>query len=579
MRPSAPPIILAALATALAVVVLVLTEAYDPAGSAYAPVVLAILVAGHLPLLAGRDRPVPIRFPGARRAVTIAGVVALILVGGLFLLRGQREIYTTPVSPYANAQLGLMIKASERLDQQKPLYTELIDRGEFTQANSFPVGMIIPFTLAHKYGFEWRYASLAGVLLTLSLLAGGLALMATDRRNLPDVSLNAGVAAVVLCAAMPLLLPQVLPLLNWMPGFPLWAMMAALGLSLSCRQTLLAALFAGILAAMNPGWLLMLPLVAAHLWRQDKERFLVTLILMGLAPLLAYGAFRAQWDIMTESIVGSLFAEARSLEVEDAWRFASVTGVGDLFNLRPAIYVVGLALVGMLTWETSRRGRFSERLQLLALGGFVVIACGPLAYSFHWLAHGIWVAGLVPGVMTNGIAVDPKARRVLVLSSAGAAAVLMVAFAIQFFTRLPDTSARMADHLQPPTENLLGGFNVPSADHAWGRDTDMAIGLVLKRPQAGFLELDLATLGGDFTPYNPIVISVNGAPRGLYLERPGASSYARIPLRQSDLHRGFNIIELHARWARTIRSYNVADDPRTVTIIYEGLRFVPLRAQ
>lgn len=567
------PLCTAALATTAAIFLIVYTEQYNPAGSPVAPLIVALLIAGHLPLLTDRVRP--LRLPDRwRGAAPGAAVVAMVLLAGWFAWRGATEIFETPVRPAASAQLGLMTQVVSKLEAGDPIYGAMYPREGFEELNAFPSGLVIPFALARAWSLDWRFASLLGLALLVGLLAAGM--IAVGR-----VQAAAGALLAMFLAGISwLVVPPIGAFLHWGHTMPLWPLVALVGLAAAARWPLMMALAAGFLAAMNAGWLLMAVPVAVFLFREDRARFPQLLALLLISPLLAFGAWRDHFGSMMEGILNPVFYHGAMHSKLTAWRYATIHGVGDLLNLRVAIYLCALVALGFLAREIARESSRARRLQLLALCAFVVVVCAPAAFHFHWMAHGIFLAALIPALCLEDAPVRAAApfRGAPMLAGAAATLLLVALPASRVLVGLEDSINRRANHFQPPLENLVGGFNIPSADHAWGRDTRMEIGFTLDRVEPSIMQLELGTLGSDFAPYNPVFIRVNGRMKGLWRDLPGRVSYARIPIEPGDVHIGYNIITLETRWARTPRSMNVANDHRTVSIMYRGLALVPREA-
>ncbi len=575
-----PPLAVASLATAAALFLLIYTETYTPAGSPWAPIALLLLVIGHLPLLNSADQRG--RTPEWLRLLPRWGTAALAILvivagAGWFSWRGQDTIFETGVSPYENVQLGLMTQAVARIEQGEHLYAREYPRGERKEAGSTAPGLLIPYALARSWGFDWRYAGVAGVILLAGLLSAGALFIA--HRAPPGQEGEAGfcLAALALAGASWLLLPTTLPYLNWGVAIPLWPVAALLGLSLAMGWRAMAALAVGALAAMNPGWLLLLPLVGVVLWKEDRARFPVMAALAVVPPLLAYGAWRAFDVEMWQGILGGAFQEGNSIDPTAAWRFASVQALNSVLSMRYGVYtaaLIGLVLIGR---EILRRDEPVERIRLLLFAAFVVAACGPVAYQHHWMAHGVLAASLIPAAFPRSDWTHQQPRWP-VYAGGGVAVLLFLLAGWRILSGFDGALNHQPDHKQSHMAFLETGFHVPSEDHVWGAERRMALGFTLDRVEAGILELSLGTLGGEFTPFNPLVIRVNGREQGIYREYPGNYSTARIPLDPKDLHIGFNTVTLEADWVRTPKSYNVRDDLRPVTIVYQGLRFLPQSA-
>ncbi len=578
--PAPPALTGAALASAVSVFLIVYTESYDPGGSALAPLFVVMLIAAHLPL--ARSAGVAKWLSGSIRfspkAVVVFAGLLIVAATALYVFFGQQGIFTQAVRGRGSAQLGMVTQVVAHIETGQPVYSERYERDGFTEANGFPMGLILPYATARAWGFDWRYASLASIMFLGALLVAGIVVI--NKSGAGDSVKKIAILATSLTGCAWLFIPEFWPYINWGHTIPLWPVIAWLGLSIAARWHVLTALLAGILAAMNPGWILMLPVLAVFLWRETGQKFLPIGIVMLAMPLLAYGAHREYFFEMMEGILGNTFLAGDDHDKLNAWRYMTLNGVGDFLNMRYGIYILGLVSLVLICIQIARRESLSDRIQLVALAAFVIVICGPQAYFFHWAAHCVFLASLIPAVVLAG---DPvytqKSKKIFQWSPIGwgsaAAAACLVILYIQFQQGFPDTLKTNGVARQEAPEKLLGGFNVPSADHAWGKDTAMEVGFTLEQVKGGFLELELGTLGGDFTPYNPIWIRVNGHQKGMFRAPPGDSKFVRIPLKPGDVHVGYNVLELQTRWARTPRSVNVADDHRTVSVRYGGMAYIP----
>src|SRR5690606_34782740 len=116
--------------------------------------------------------------------------------------------------------------------------------------------------------------------------------------------------------------------LQWGHTAPLWPLIAGVGFCLAARWIAMAALLAGLLAAMNPGWLVLLPVAAALLWREQPRARGLLLVLLLAPPILAWGGFRFQVEEMLRGILGSLFDAGNRAADSDSWRYPSLHAVG-----------------------------------------------------------------------------------------------------------------------------------------------------------------------------------------------------------------------------------------------------------
>ncbi len=580
----------AACGTAAGVWLLCLTEEFTPAGSPVGWLALLLILSSHLmllPAVASRIRSA-VTPPGSSGRllekvplrVTLALALILVLAGSATLTyRHHAQIAERPLLPEASAQLGLLTQVSARLERGLPLFTPPYRVGDWSQRNAFPGLLAAVYTLPRQAGYEWRYASLAAIVLLGGLVVAALAHAAAG--GIPrgrHVLLLLGAAAA---SGSWLIHGRFLDFLHWGHAAPLWPLVFLFGWALGAGWAIVAAASAGLLAAMNPGWLLLLPLAGLALWREARGREHLFLLMLVLPPLLSYGYTRGEWEAMWTGMTGTLFqAGAEQYSGATAWRFPTIHGLTDLLALRIGLYgiaLAGLVLLGrrMLSSNTGR-----ERPILFCAAAALVVAFAPAAYFFHWAAHALLLAGTALGLAAprsagdSGSALPPLPRSVF--AGAAAAALLLGIGSIHLVAGFPGALNRPeSGHRQDHFQYLLAGFNIPSEDHVWGSKPRMATAFVLDRPTGGILEISLAAPGGEFTPFNPALIRVNGLPVGLFRERPGRSGYAIVPLRPGEVHAGVNIVEIEAAWARSPRSLNLADDERDISLMYRGLRFLP----
>ncbi len=588
MSPPRPPALAATVLATFSVLILLAYTDYLDSGAPGSPLalpLLAVLVAAHLPLIRSERAGPRLPFSMPPRVLGTAAVVLALLAALRFVHMGQVALYETPVEPRANAQLGLVTQVVARIEAAQPIYTDVYTRDGYTEPNVLAPGAVLPFAAARAWGFEWRYASLAGAGLMAMLLAVAMALVATRIPNTPAGRDLAGTTFLALLAGGVgwMLVPVLTPYLHWGHTIPQWPLLLGFGLSLGAGLPVLAALVAGLLATMSPGWLVLLPVAGGLLWRQVPagRRGLAAACL--LAPVvIAWGAWRAEFTAMFSAIFGE------TLRTQTAEPLVSATlptlhAVGDFLRLRPGIYGAALLGLGFLVRAILRCEDRGRRLSLFAFAAFLVLICGPVAYAYHWMAHLALLCGLLAGRVLVDLPAGeagPLADRVWGAPAARAAVVGSCLLALLPFGRLlvgfEASVNRQPGRAQHPTRLILAGFNVESADHAWGAEPRVAVGLPHDGPGPGTLQIKLGTLGGTFTPNNPVRIAVNGHERGVFRALPGNVAYALVPLRSGDLHRGFNVVELHAAWARTPRSLNIdPSDTRTMSVFYQGLNFVP----
>lgn len=568
----ANPLAFATLATVLVICLLQLTEAYDPPGSIIGWLCALVLAWAHLRLVVGRqssvvgettfpisynaDRP-PITDRRPTTALSRFPALALILTAAAFLLwNASARLFESGIVPRASAQLGLASQVASRLGGPVPLYRVEYPRAGFSERNSFPVGATIPFAMARAYRWDWRAANIVGAAFLAAMLAAAVV----------SVGSREGALALAAMAAW-LLLPRTADYLGWGQAAPLWPLIFALGASLAAGHALMAALLAGLLAASSVGWVLLAPAVLAAFWRSNRAQFPVLVAALIVPPLFAYGLARSEFHDVLKGILGGPFGEGRA-QRSDSWRFATLHGVGDFFGLRMVVYVAGAAGIALVARRMISASD-EERPRLFAAAAFLVVACAPVAHFFHWMAHAVLLAGLVAGSEAVRAPARAWTWRIAIAGATAAGLVWMLPLRAESATRALDLGSGRQRH----DAFMLEGWNIESADHVWGRDKYLATGFVLSRPTDGLLELHFETLGGEFTPINPVVIRVNGIAKAVYRELPGRGSYALVRLAAEELNAGFNTVELECGWARTPVSYRVSTDTRRVSVMYRGMRF------
>ncbi|MCC5877245.1 MAG: hypothetical protein JJU11_13570 [Candidatus Sumerlaeia bacterium] len=574
----------ALLLTGVALLFLALLEEYNPGGTPWAPLFLIPILIGHLALFTGKapkfSQSLCRMADKCSARILMVPVIVLLLAGSLSLTwRQHDQIFSVPIDPLQSAHMGVLVQATSRwVAGETPLYRLEYPRAEGTSINRFPVGLKVPFLTARAWGLEWRFASMAGV-----ILFAGLIVVAAGRIGFGGGPLAAPALAAIIAGSAWLLTNPVMGMLQWGYWAPYWPLIVALGLSLSAGWWVVVALLVGALAAMTPGWLLLLPLVAIMAWRENRKAFPALLMIMILLPLLSYGVSRAEGEDFLRGVIGSFFAEGTAQAGSGAWRFPTLQMVGDMLGMRHGFYLFALVLLMALGREIYHAADRLRRCELLVAASFVVIAFGPATYQFHWYAHVGLIMGLLPLAVVGAShpGAEPSSSRPwripLLVGGGVAAAGALLAIILTF--RVVGAINRLPDGRQHHTAHLVSGFNIPSEDHVWGRTPHMVIGFTLDRNTGGTLEIELESLLGEFTPYNPAVIRVNGVQKGVFLAPPGRKKVARLDLHPEDVHIGFNIVEIKARWARSPQSYNIHDDHRPLSLRYTGMTFTPMTFQ
>ncbi|MCC6545741.1 hypothetical protein IT570_01135 [Candidatus Sumerlaeota bacterium] len=564
-------------ATFGAILLLNLTEAYDPAGSPIGWLIMLGLLAAHLPLLQfafGRaETPRPLTVPRSLAIVISIGLVAC--ATALAVHRAHARIFETAVIPDKSAQLGLAAQVAARMGTGDMLYGYTYRQDSAPALNSFPVGGVVPFALARRLGWDWRYASLMAMIITSALIVAGLVRVLLHH-NSGQENTDTLPLGVALGGCGWLVLSRTQDYFNWGHVIVLWPFIALLGLALSTRRLLLAALATGLLASMNAGWLLVIPVLSCYFFAERRRGIFPLLAVMLLPPIITYTLFLDERNAFLPGVFGNLFAEGWQQERAASWRYPSLHALGDWLHLRPLIYLLAVAAIAALCLRMARTREAPRRIALLVICAFIITACGPTTYFFHWMSYAVLLASITPALVPIAAGMASSSLRVWQPISAALLIVVMTALiGYQVHRGFPGTINRLPEHRQGVERNLLAGFNVRSEDHAWGKSPDMAVGFTLDRREAGLLELHLGTIAGEFTPMNRTVIRVNGRDKGVFRALPGDYRYARVPLSKDDVMIGFNVVELDASWARTPRSLGVANDDRMVSVNYLGMRYLP----
>ncbi len=582
---------IAALATTAGIFLLAWTEEFSPAGSPFGWLIMALIIAGHLPLLRKSTEhefsQSPQKLPTA--IVGIVSAIAITLCAMWLCQNDLNKIFNSPVVPRESAQLGLLTQVASRIGTEQLLYSEPYPRIGYDETNAFPIALAIPYALARAWGFDWRFAGFGAVAFLAALLAASaLRLSQSEFARRDPIWHLIAQAALIVGGAGWLISFRTTDFLQWGPTAPLWPLIAALGLTLAMRWWLMTAFVAGLLAAMNAGWFLMVPALIAYLYNETRnhqnKQFPLLLVVLFSIPAITFGPFNLQWESMGTGILGSIFNGAANQQEIGAHRFPSIHAFGDFLGLRWPIYLCALAGLAYCARIIATTSDASERLRMFALSGLILVSCGPMVWFFHWYSHGILLAALIPAaancsrsIESEEPAAHPTIKYLPLLAGAFVLVVISIQAIVYISSPIPDTINNAPEGRQSHLLNLAAGWNVESEDHVWGREKYMAVGFTMNDTGPGVLELHLGTIGGDFTPFNPVVFRVNGRVAGVWRELPGEYGYARIPLLEpGDVHIGYNVVELEAQWSRTPKSLNVADDERRLSVSYLGMRWIPL---
>lgn len=563
------PLGVALATTGLAVLLLAWGEDYSPPGTAWAWLIMLLLIAGHWGLVRGAGDPAAPARGGWMPSVVVAGVLALaaMSLGG----RHVDQVFRDPIDPLSMAHMGLMDQVTARAaGGLKPLYSRDYPRQWGWERNRFAPGTIGWFCAARAAGMDPRLGNGVALVLAAGLMAAAWA-VAVGR----GAGWGAG-AAVVLGAAWMATGPP-LGILNWAVLAPIWPLVAGLGLAMATGRVAVAMGLGAALALANPGWIVMMPVLGAWGWATAGRRALPWMGLLVVGPLLVAGWWRSEWESLLMGVLGGPFLEGAGIATGGtAGRYPSFHALGDAIGLRPALYVMGLVAAGAIAWRLATVPMTAaRRLEWVALAAFVVLAAGPATFAFHWYSHACLLVGLLPGVLPAPAAAPAPARamrRALmpVAVTALAAAPLVSAL----WGGVPGVLNRRPAGWQPHYLHLVSGFSVPGEDHVWGTTRHLVTGFHADRRTARRLDIHLTALQGDFTPYNPAVIRVNGRPAALFMAQPGRSRLAAVPLAPGDLRVGFNTVEIETAWTRTPASLGLGDDTRTLSIRYDGLRLL-----
>jgi hypothetical protein len=556
-----PPLLRAAIATVLGAVALDTTARAGLGGSPWGVPVALLLAAAHVPLLRAGDAaaaPVPER---RAPAVVLAALVALAAAAhamGRALLEGA-------VSPHRDSFLSVMLQSAERIRSGADAYGGGFALDGYSAMN--PAGPLLTLLYAgvREAGWDLRAASVVAV----ALVAAAGALWAVRRGPVEGAATLGAIATVAV-------LPGFRSYLEYGEAVPVWALVAALPVALSARSPWFGAIAAGALAAASPGWLLLLPVVCAWLWRRDGRAALPALAAAALIPAIMYGTQHGHLFAMWRGIFSERFAEVTPAYAESRqpWAQGSLAPLAMAVNAGAPFAVWCVAAVLLLARRITRAATSMEATACLAAAAGVVVLGAPVAGLPQYAAHAILLAGLY--ALERPAAASAAWRWLAVPATA---AVVLVPAQRAF--------AEGADHPIPaartrtwwPPAALAHGWEAPVDHVAWGTGTRMELAFAAPHAAAGTLDLLVGTPPGPFTPFNPVSVRVNGRLMGVYVIMPGETRALRIPLPEGTLVRGGNTVTLEAEWARTPASLGIGEGTAPRSISISGIRFMPQRTR
>jgi hypothetical protein len=435
-------------------------------------------------------------------------------------------------------------------------------------------GLTIPFLAIRAQSLDWRIATLAAEALAAALAIG--ALIALTLRGAP-ISVVAGVA---LGLGGFLLAPKLEGFAQWGITAPLWPLIGGLGIALAYRKGWIAAVLAGLLASMSVGWMILYPVIAAVLWRDQKERALLPIVVGAAIPIIAILTFRYEMFTMFTHVLGVPFlrADPQAAGEIEPWLFPTLSGAATAMKMGPPLFAWVLLFVGYSAKRIVSEPLAERAIDRLALVGFVVVACGPATFSFDYYSHVILLGGLLSARWMWGANPETNAspRSVILPWAAGLAALVLLLAPVSYKIRKGNALAldRRETREQPAVELRMSGWLEPDADGRVMSDGKYAeVSFFLRRVKPCVIEVDLEVPGGEYTPYNPITVRLNGRDCGEWIALPGQRFTCRIVADEpAMLIRGANVISIEASWARSMKSLGIWNDARPTAFRYGGLK-------
>lgn len=572
------PFLLVIFATVAAIVSLEALASPSTGGSTYALPIIVALTLIHAVALGKKRECACWAGPAARKwGFAIAGVVLLLCAETL--VRQTIAISANPVSIRGGAQLSTLIQTFERMLAGGPVYDAPILMAGYETFPSAMPGLTLPFLGARAASLDWRAATLASEALAAALAIA--AILALTLRGAP-ITIVAGTA---LGLGGFLLAPKLEGFPAWGIVAPLWPLIAGLGIALAFRKAWPAALLAGVLASMSIGWLILFPVICAVMWRLERDRAILPIVFGAAIPAIALLTFRDEMFTMFSGMLGVPFlrADPQSAGEIEPWLFPTLSGAATAMKMGPPLFAWVLLFIGYSAKKIISEPSAERALDRFALAAFIVVACGPATFSFDYYSHVILLGGLFAARwMHASTAPDTDSRTTYILPwLASATAFVLLLAPVSYKIRKGNALAldRREGRAQPAVEMRMSGWLEPDSDGRVMSDGNFAeIAFHLRRARPCVIEVDLEVPGGEYTPYNPITVRLNGREIGEWIALPGQRFACRIEVADSAaLIRGMNVISIEAAWARSMKSLGIWNDARPTAFRYGGLKYEELR--
>jgi len=546
-------------------------------GCVYALPIVGALALLHAWLLRGKTSVAGIAEGTRRRwGWLVAGI--LLLVCAETLVRQIIAVSAQPFSLRGGAQLGALAQTAERMRSGEVVYPNPIPMAGYETYPSAMPALTLPIRAVRANALDWRMATLLAEATAVAIAIG--AVIALTLRGAP-LSVIAGVA---LGLGGFLLAPKLEGFAQWGSSAPLWPLVGGLGVALASRKSWIVAVLAGVLASMSIGWLMLFPVVAAVLWRVERERAAVPLVVAAMIPAVAILTFRDEMFPMFSHILGVPFlrADPQSAGEIEPWLFPSLSGAATAMKMGPPLFAWVVIFIIYTVRRIVREDTDERAIERFALVAFIVVACGPATFSFDYYSHVILLGGLLFARWIWCAKPTPSApaRDVLIPWVTAIAACAILLLPVAYKVRKGNALAldRRESGTQPPGELRMSGWLEPDVDGrvmSDGRFAEVAFHLRRARPCA--IEVDLEVPGGTYTPYNPITVRLNGRNCGEWIALPGERFICRINVDDpAMLVRGVNVIAIEATWARSMKSLGIWNDARPTAFRYGGLKFQKL---
>ncbi|MDX2175318.1 MAG: hypothetical protein SF028_02500 [Candidatus Sumerlaeia bacterium] len=562
--PAAHPFAFAAAGTAAALWLLELTNDAARGGSALAPLAVLLLVASHAGLVRTPPPPEEPRDPRWWERLATSAAVAGAAAWALHAM--AEGVRAWAVDPRGAAQLGVAAQSVVRLGQGNSPYGVEFAMHGWTSSSFIPPGVLLPFWSVRVLGEDLRVATVGSAALALAFL-----LMALWRGRG-----GAGLWAVAASLAAVFALDSFAGFQSYGAAAPLWPALAVFGLALAERSHLLAGLALGALAACSIGWLVLLPLGVLLLVRLGGAPAWPAVLAALLVPAVVYGAQGDRLgDFLADATAAAFYrADPKSIGEVLPHRWPSLMGMLVGMKMAPALLLWLPAALWVVARGIARAEDGRAAVRLFAAAAGLVLLCGPSVYAFHWFGHAMLLAGLWAADSLDTVN-DPAAPSAGPAALAAALAAAAAAPAALVLARpLPD--ALDETRLLAPDRWLGAGWHGTEGAQTWSAEPIAAVHFPMNRPSPGTLEISLGQTGGEYAPFNPVTISLNGEPLGRWVPTPGTFETIKVPVPGAAVFvRGWNTLEFRAARTRSPKSLGTGSDARMLGVAWRGLRWVP----